>query len=115
MIEEHRILPAVGHYGCMVDLFGKSGDLDVGGNLIHSMLVHALALIWMTLLGACRNLGEIKRGEMALNHISLLEPDNGAPYILLSNIYATNGRWNDVKMLKETWSNEELRNNKDAT
>ena len=31
MIEEHHILPVVGHYGCMVDLFGKSGDLDVAG------------------------------------------------------------------------------------
>ena len=31
MIEEHRILPVVGHYGCRVDLFGKSGDLDVAG------------------------------------------------------------------------------------
>ena len=60
MIEEHHILPVVGHYGCMVDLFGKSGDLDVVENLIYSMLVHALALIWMTLLGACRNLGEFQ-------------------------------------------------------
>ena len=60
MIEEHRILPAVGHYGCMVDLFGKSGDLDVAEDLIYSMPVRASALIWMTLLGACRNLEEIQ-------------------------------------------------------
>ena len=72
----------------MVDLVGKSGDLDVAGNLIHNMLVHALALIWMTLLGACRNLGEIQLGEMAFNYINILEPNNGASYILLSNISA---------------------------
>ena len=42
----------------MVDLVVKSGDLDVVEDLIYSMLGHALALIWMTLLGASRSLGE---------------------------------------------------------
>ena len=60
IIEEHRILLVVGHYGCMVDLFGKSGDLDVAEDLIYSMRIRASTLIWMTLLGACRNLGEIQ-------------------------------------------------------
>ena len=73
----------------MVDLFGKRGDPDVAEELIYNMLVRASTLIWIPLLGACRNLGEIQRGEMAFNYISLLEPDNRALlYILLSNIYA---------------------------
>ena len=46
MIEEHRILPVVGHYGCMVDLFGKHGNLDVAKDLIYSMPVCASSLIW---------------------------------------------------------------------
>ena len=45
MIEEHRILPVVGHYGCRVDLFGKSGDIDVAEDIIYSMPVRASTLI----------------------------------------------------------------------
>ena len=52
MIEEHHILP-------MVDLFGRSCDVDVAEDLIYSMSICASTLIWTTLLGVCRNLGEI--------------------------------------------------------
>ena len=45
MIEKHHILPLMGHYGCMVDLFGKSGDLDVAEDIIYSMPVRASTLI----------------------------------------------------------------------
>lgn len=101
MTEDHRMVPTVGHYGSLVDIFGKSGLLNVAEDLIYSMPVHATALVWITLLSACRSHSDIKRGERALDYVSRLDPHNGAPYVLLSNIYATHGRWDDVKTLRK--------------
>ena len=53
----------------------KKWHLDVAEDLIYSMPVCASTLIWMTLLGACRKI-YISLLEMALNYISLFEPDN---------------------------------------
>eukprot|EP00250_Pteridium_aquilinum_P011597 c20180_g1_i1 orf=67-4089(+) len=102
MRENQRMVLTTGHYGCLIDLFGKSGHLDVAEDLICTVPVHSTALLWMTLLSACRNHGDVKRGERALDYVAHLDPGNGAaPYVLLSNVYATHGRWDDVKMLRE--------------
>ncbi|KAI5065732.1 hypothetical protein GOP47_0020427 [Adiantum capillus-veneris] len=91
----------INHYGCLIDLFGKSGHLDVAEDLICTVPFYTNALLWMTLLGSCRNHSDLERGERALDYVARLDPGNAAPYVLMSNIYATHGRWADVKMLRE--------------
>ncbi|MCO5601382.1 hypothetical protein L7F22_055502 [Adiantum nelumboides] len=89
------------HYGCLIDLFGKSGHLDVAEDLICTVPFYATAVLWMSLLGSCRSHGDLERGERVLDHVAQLDPGNAAPYVLMSNIYAMHGRWADVKMLRE--------------
>ncbi|CAN0856446.1 Pentatricopeptide repeat-containing protein At5g19020, mitochondrial [Linum grandiflorum] len=51
---EHNVSPDIKHYGCMVDLLGRSGQLEEAEKLIRSMPMEADVVIWGTLLAACR-------------------------------------------------------------
>ncbi|TXG61442.1 hypothetical protein EZV62_012805 [Acer yangbiense] len=44
--------------------------------------------------------GDIDNGEMATRCVFELDPSNASPYIMLSNMYATCGRWEDVASLR---------------
>lgn len=86
----HGISPAVDHYNCMLDLFGRSGWIDKGEKLIISMPFQPSATSWMTLLSACRMHLNVQGGEQAARHVFEMEPEFGAPFVVLSNLYAVN-------------------------
>ncbi len=92
---EHKITPTVDHYSCLVDLFARAGRLDDAEKIIMTAPVSADAVMWMTLLGACRLHGEVEWAERVAALIFELEPQNAAVYVLLGNIYARAGRWAD--------------------
>ncbi|KAI4386371.1 hypothetical protein MLD38_004307 [Melastoma candidum] len=54
MVSEYGISPGIGHYGCLIDLLGRSGMLEEAYELIGSLPVKADASIWRALLAACR-------------------------------------------------------------
>ncbi|KAJ7528052.1 hypothetical protein O6H91_16G084700 [Diphasiastrum complanatum] len=89
MIQDHGIVPRLEHYVCMIDLLGRAGNLDEAENLITNLPVANEVSAWLCLLGACRIHGDVERGVRAANRVFKLDPENVAPYVLLSNIYAT--------------------------
>ncbi|KAJ4955426.1 hypothetical protein NE237_012209 [Protea cynaroides] len=105
MKQTYGIEPTVEHYGCVVDLLGRSGHLSEAEDLIRSMPITPTAAVWGALLGACRIHGNLELGERVGKLLLELEPQNSGRYALLSNIYAKAGRWEDVtkvrKMMKE--------------
>ncbi|OVA08879.1 Pentatricopeptide repeat [Macleaya cordata] len=100
MKRDYGIDPGIEHYGCMVDLLGRSGNLDFAKNFIHEMPLVPTARIWGSLLAASRNKRDIELAEQVAEHILSLEHDNTGCYILLSNMYAQAGRWEDVERLR---------------
>eukprot|EP01018_Ginkgo_biloba_P039144 Gb_08834 [translate_table: standard] len=102
MSRDYHIIPRVEHYACMVDLLGRSGLLDEAHDFIKKMPLEPNAVVWGTLLGACRIHSNIELGEHVAERLFELEPENAACYILLSNIYAEAGRWDDVAKLRNT-------------
>ncbi len=95
MQAKHKIIPTLDHYSCLVDLFGRAGQLDNAEQIIATAPMPPNAVMWMTLLGACRLLGDVERAERVAARIFDLEPQNPAAYVLLGNIYAAAGRWAD--------------------
>jgi hypothetical protein len=47
----------------------------------------------MALLGACSMHGNVEMGERVAKQVFELDPGNAAGYVLLSNIYASAGKW----------------------
>lgn len=92
------------HYACMVDLLGRAGHVDEAMDLIRNMTVEADAVVWGALLGACRTHMKLEIAEIASKKLLVLEPGNAGPYILLSNMYASSGRWEAVAELRKVMS-----------
>jgi pentatricopeptide repeat protein len=100
MSQDYSLTPGVEHYACMVDLMGRAGCLDEAHNLIKMMPIEPDDSVWGALLGACRIHSNIELGEFVSKRLLELEPKKVGNYVLLSNIYAAAGRWDDVMKVR---------------
>eukprot|EP01018_Ginkgo_biloba_P005831 Gb_35190 [translate_table: standard] len=100
MSRDYCITPRVEHYACMVDLLGRLGHLDEAQDFIKKMPLEPDAAVWGALLGACRIYCNIDLGERVAERLFELKPEIAGPYVLLSNIYAAAGRWDDVENVR---------------
>lgn len=100
MEHKYSIEPGVEHYSCMVDLFGRAGFLNRAYNLIKKMKVRPDFVVWGSLLAACRMHKNVELGEISARKLFELDPTNCGYYVLLSNIYADAGRWEDVEKMR---------------
>ncbi|KAI4295334.1 hypothetical protein L6164_035390 [Bauhinia variegata] len=109
MYRDHGVVPRMEHYACMVDLLGRSGSLSEAMEFINSMPFEADALVWRTFLGSCRVHGNTELGEQAAKMILEQDPDDPAAYVLLSNLYASKGQWEDVAAIRKSMKQKRLR------
>ncbi|MQL76188.1 hypothetical protein Taro_008586 [Colocasia esculenta] len=93
--------PTVDHYACMVDLLGRAGQLDAAKKLMDDMPMEPHAGVYGALLNACRIHRRHDLGEHAAGKLFMLEPENAGNYVLLANIYASAGRWDDVENIRQ--------------
>lgn len=100
MAQDFGIKPTIEHYGCMVDLLGRAGQLDEAEALIKKMPLQANKMIWGSLLGACRIHGNIAVAERAAESSLKLDPDNAAVYVVLSHMYAAAGMWDSATKVR---------------
>ncbi|KMZ73876.1 hypothetical protein ZOSMA_13G00800 [Zostera marina] len=96
MTDDYGITPRIDHYGCMVDILSRSGELIQAYQFIRSMPIQPNAVIWRTLLGSCKLHKNVEIGEEALSEIRKLDPTHSGDYVLLSSIYASVGRFEDA-------------------
>lgn len=101
MVIDCLIDPTVQHYTCMIDLLGHCGHLEEAYNLIMEMRVEPDAGVWGALLHSCKIHGNVEMGELALEKLSELEPDDGGNFVILSNMYAQAGKWEGVARMRD--------------
>eukprot|EP01018_Ginkgo_biloba_P039040 Gb_26816 [translate_table: standard] len=105
MSRDYHIIPDVDHYACMVDLLSRAGRLNKAYDFISKMPLQPNAGAWGALLSACRIHSNADLGKLVAERLFALEPENAGNYVLLSNIYAAAGKWDEVsnvrKMMKE--------------
>nr|TKR84370.1 hypothetical protein D5086_0000258640 [Populus alba] len=93
-IKKNDVIPGPKHYSCMVSLLSRAGLLDEAEELIIKSTYSKDHLeLWRTLLSSCVNKRNLKIGVRAAEEILQLEPEDSATHILLSNLYASAGRW----------------------
>ncbi|KAK9112569.1 hypothetical protein Scep_020088 [Stephania cephalantha] len=89
------------HYACLVDLCGRAGKLEKAFDIVERLgLSKQSACLWGALLAGCSFHGDIKIGKLAAKRLLKVEPDNAGTYMLLSNIYASAGKWKEAAKVR---------------
>ncbi|KAL0359004.1 UNVERIFIED_CONTAM: cytochrome [Sesamum angustifolium] len=105
----HCIEPQVQHYACMIDILGRAGLFIEAKELIRTMPMKPDVFVWGALLGACQLHGNVKLGEKVARYLIDLEPDNHAFYIILCDLYAKSGRFDDQKRVRSLMKEQDIR------
>lgn len=101
MESEFSIRPRMEHYACMVDLYGRAGQLDKAAGLIREMPFEPDFIVLGALLGACGLHSDLEHGLFAAECMYNLKQDHPAIYSVLSKIYGDRGGWNRVSELRK--------------
>ncbi|KFK33460.1 hypothetical protein AALP_AA5G016100 [Arabis alpina] len=105
--EEYGLKPSSEHIGCMVDLLGRFGRLREAKEVIDEMSEPSSS-VYSSLLGACKQHLDPVLGEEAAMKLAELEPENPAPFVILSSIYAALERWEDVESIRHVIDEKQL-------
>lgn len=89
------------HYGCMVDILSRAGHLGEAHRLIMSMPMKPNDAVWGALLSGCKIHKNAELASLvAQKMVWELDHDQAASYLVLSNVYATTKKWQDVVDVK---------------
>ncbi|KAF8031830.1 hypothetical protein BT93_D0903 [Corymbia citriodora subsp. variegata] len=105
MSDVYSITPKIEHYGCMVDILARAGQLREARELIRQMPFAPDAVVWRALLGGCRVHKETDLAEEATVNLLELEPHADGNYVLLSNIYTQDKKWDEVIHVRKMMRN----------
>ncbi|XP_010912874.2 putative pentatricopeptide repeat-containing protein At5g08490 [Elaeis guineensis] len=105
----HGIKPTMEHYACMVDLLARRGCFREAYNFIKDMPCEANGNLWGTLLGACKTYGEVEVGRLVADHLFDVDTGNIGNYVVMSNIFAADGRWNGVEQVRRLMKAKDLK------
>ncbi|KAI9166044.1 hypothetical protein LWI28_025239 [Acer negundo] len=97
---EDGISPRMEHYACMVDLLGRAGLLDEAFNYVKRLPCKPSRSLLESLSGACRIHGNVELGEKISEMVLEMDPENPGSYVMLHNIYASAGRWEDASRVR---------------
>ncbi|GMH01723.1 hypothetical protein Nepgr_003562 [Nepenthes gracilis] len=101
MRSKYGIIPGIKHYGCMVDLLGRVGRLDEAYSFIEGLPIKPTPVLWRTLLSACGSHGNVELAKLVSKRIFELDEHHGGDYVILSNLYARAGKWEDVNFVRK--------------
>lgn len=102
MRTRYKIKPNIRHYGCMVDILGRAGLLNEAFDFMETMDIESNGIVWRTLLGACRIHGNVELAKRASDKLLRMRTNESGDYVLLSNIYASQGEWNGAEKVRES-------------
>ncbi|KAH0910892.1 hypothetical protein HID58_034213 [Brassica napus] len=103
--------PNMKHYGCVVDLLGRAGKLREAHDIICSMSMTMVPdpILWQSLLGASEIHKDVEMAEIASKKLIELGVNNDGDFVLLSNIYAAQGRWKDVGRVRDDMETKQVK------
>ncbi|XP_075672349.1 pentatricopeptide repeat-containing protein At3g05340 isoform X1 [Castanea sativa] len=112
MAKDHGLSPRSEHYACVIDLLGRAGLLTEAKQFIARLPENPGIEVWQALLGACSIHGDSEMGKYAADQLISAAPESPAPYVLLSNIYSSEGRWKErartIKRMREMGVSKEI-------
>ncbi|KAF3440446.1 hypothetical protein FNV43_RR18730 [Rhamnella rubrinervis] len=104
MEKTYGIAPDLEHFSCFIDMLGRAGRLTEAEEYMRRFPFGHDPVVLGSLLSACRLHGDVVIGERLARCLLELQPVTTSPYVLLSNLYASDEFWDGAaearKMLK---------------
>ncbi|CAK7326160.1 unnamed protein product [Dovyalis caffra] len=99
--QDYNLVPSKKHYTCMVDLLARAGRLEEALDFIQKMPVQPDVSLFGAFLHGCGLHSRFDLGEVAFRWMLDLHPGEACYYVLMCNLYASDGRWSQVKQVRE--------------
>ncbi|RYR61505.1 hypothetical protein Ahy_A04g018679 [Arachis hypogaea] len=92
----------------LVDMYMKCGDIDNASRIFYECVDRNLVMyntimsnyVQHGLPAACRKHNNVEMAQYAAEKITQLDPEKVGIHVLLSNIYASAGKWNEVARVR---------------
>ncbi|XP_027154188.1 pentatricopeptide repeat-containing protein At4g14850 [Coffea eugenioides] len=98
---KYGIEPGAEHYACVVDMLGRAGFVERAYEYIKSMPIRPTISVWGALLGACKVYKKPELGKIAAENLFELDPMDSGNHVILSNMFAAAGRWEEANHVRE--------------
>ncbi|GER35274.1 pentatricopeptide repeat-containing protein [Striga asiatica] len=110
MVKKFGIVPHSDHYAIIVDLLGRKNRLNKALEIIEKAPEGFERVgMWGALLASSHVHGNVELANKAAEALFKLEPENSGRYVILSNIYANAGRWEDARGVRRVMNEMELK------
>jgi pentatricopeptide repeat protein len=109
MEKRYSVAPKIEHYGCMIDLLGRVGRLQEAYDMIQTMPMKPNAVIWGTLLSACKVHSNVELGEVAAAEVGKLDPVDPWSRVMLSSMYAKAQDWSSLARERQEMNSLQMR------
>ncbi|XP_016487524.1 pentatricopeptide repeat-containing protein At2g46050, mitochondrial-like [Nicotiana tabacum] len=99
MTNFYQIMPSSEHYTCLVDLLGRLGLLNEAYEVVNSMPAESKADSLKAFIGSCNIHGNMNLAKWAAEKLFVIDPNDTATYVLMSNLYASDSNWLDAALI----------------
>ncbi|PHT41897.1 hypothetical protein CQW23_20751 [Capsicum baccatum] len=107
IIEENRIRVSAEHYGCIADLLARAGYLPYLPD-VSLLLDGDGKTLWKGMLNTCARNSDLKLAEFAARKFHEQIKKDPGQLVLLSNLYASVGRFKDAEALRLSMDTQKL-------
>ncbi|OMP06823.1 hypothetical protein COLO4_07865 [Corchorus olitorius] len=101
MMSDYGVTAELKHYSAMVHCLARAGLLEQAEDFIKQMPLEPDAAILGAILAGCRVHNNVEVGERIAKKLIILEPEKAGYYVLLSNIYAAAGKFDEAEKVRE--------------
>jgi pentatricopeptide repeat protein len=97
MQERYHLAPSTKHYVCMIDAFGRAGQIEEADNFVTKMPLQPNSVSRRALLGACRNHEKMNLTDHVANQVLYFEPQEADDFVLLGNIFGADAQQDAIE------------------
>ncbi|XP_057759517.1 pentatricopeptide repeat-containing protein At5g13270, chloroplastic isoform X1 [Arachis stenosperma] len=109
MSDKYNVDPTIDHYNCMIDIYSRAGLLQEALEMIKSLPFEPDVLSWKSLLGGCWSHRNLEIAMIAAERVLQLDPLDTATYVIMFNLNALLGKWDEAAKFRKMMAERNLR------